>query len=212
MTPWPRTAPISTTTARRCPWPASADTAAVAINKITTTLEADLTAGTAVSVPTHTVGSAKLQVFLDGVLCQPDDQYTDKTVTTIAFADTIPSGHVITAVAFTNATDPCRRHGGIYRGAREPSSTSRSTRTRRPHIYRLSERSWIKRSMRTRRPRRRRPCHEYSAKRSHSGGCHPSCHPSCSGCQGSSTPCGLILLELREHRPKHTFRGALGSG
>ena len=69
-------------------------------------MEADLTAGTAVSVPTHTVGSAKLQVFLDGVLCQPDDQYTDKTVTTIAFADTIPSGHVITAVAFTNATDP----------------------------------------------------------------------------------------------------------
>ena len=48
----------------------------------------------------------RLQVFLDGVLCQPDDQYTDKTVTTIAFADTIPSGHVITAVAFTNATDP----------------------------------------------------------------------------------------------------------
>lgn len=88
------------------PMPASADTAAVAINKITTTLEADLTAGTAVSVPTHTVGSAKLQVFLDGVLCQPDDQYTDKTVTTIAFADTIPSGHVITAVAFTNATNP----------------------------------------------------------------------------------------------------------
>lgn len=88
------------------PMPASADTAAVAINKITTTLEADLTAGAAVSVPTHTVGSAKLQVFLDGVLCQPDDQYTDKTVTTIAFADTIPAGHEITAIAYTNATNP----------------------------------------------------------------------------------------------------------
>lgn len=88
------------------PMPASADTAAVAINKITTTLEADLTAGTAVSVPTHTVGSAKLQVFLDGVLCQPDDQYTDKTVTTIAFVDAIPAGHEITAIAYTNAADP----------------------------------------------------------------------------------------------------------
>ena len=88
------------------PMPASADAVAVAINRVTTTLEADLPAGTSVAVPVHTVGSAKLQVFLDGVLCQPDDQYTDKTVTTVAFVDTIPAGHVITAIAFTNATDP----------------------------------------------------------------------------------------------------------
>lgn len=88
------------------PLPSSAEAVAVAINRVTTTLEADLTAGTAVSVPTHTVGSGKLQVFLDGVLCQPTETYTDKTVTTITFVDTIPAGHVITAVAFTNATDP----------------------------------------------------------------------------------------------------------
>lgn len=88
------------------PLPASADAVAVAINRVTTTLEADLPAGTAVAVPVHTVGSAKLQVYLDGVLCQPTETYTDKTVTTIAFVDDIPSGHVITAIAYTNATDP----------------------------------------------------------------------------------------------------------
>lgn len=88
------------------PLPASADAVAVAINRVTTTLEADLTAGTAVSVPTHTVGSAKLQVYLDGVLCQPTETYTDASTTTVTFVDTIPSGHVITAVAFANATDP----------------------------------------------------------------------------------------------------------
>lgn len=88
------------------PLPSSADALAVAINRVTTTLEADLPAGAAVSVPTHVVGSAKLQVYLDGVLCLPTETYTDKTVTTITFVDTIPAGHVITAVAFTNATDP----------------------------------------------------------------------------------------------------------
>ena len=88
------------------PLPASADAVAVAINKVTTTLEADLPAGTSVAVPVHTVGSAKLQVFLDGVLCQPTETYEDKTVTTITFLDTIPAGHVIAAIAYTNATDP----------------------------------------------------------------------------------------------------------
>lgn len=100
------------------PMPASTDTAAVAINKITTTLEADLTAGTAVSVPTHTVGSAKLQVFLDGVLCQPDDQYTDKTVTTIAFAEHHPERPRDYSSGLYERHRSVRRHGGIYRGAR----------------------------------------------------------------------------------------------
>lgn len=79
---------------------------AIAISRVTTRLISDLPAGTSVSVPTHVVNSSKLQVFLDGVLCLPAEQYTDATVSTITFVDTIPAGHEITAIAYINATDP----------------------------------------------------------------------------------------------------------
>lgn len=79
---------------------------AIALSRITTHLSSDLPAETSVSVPTHIVNSSKLQVFLDGVLCLPAEQYTDATVSTITFVDTIPAGHEIMAIAYTNATDP----------------------------------------------------------------------------------------------------------
>lgn len=79
---------------------------AIAISRVTTNLSSDLPAGTSVSVPTHVVNSSKLQVFLDGVLCLPAEQYTDATVSTITFVDVIPAGHEITAIAYTNAADP----------------------------------------------------------------------------------------------------------
>lgn len=85
---------------------ANIETPAIAISRVTTNLSSDLPAGTSVSVPTHVVNSSKLQVFLDGVLCLPGEQYTDATVSTITFVDTIPAGHEITVIAYTNATDP----------------------------------------------------------------------------------------------------------
>jgi hypothetical protein len=85
---------------------AELETFAIAASRVTTNLSSDLPAGTSVSVPTHVVNSSNLQVFLDGVLCLPAEQYTDATVSTITFVDTIPAGHEITAIAYTNATDP----------------------------------------------------------------------------------------------------------
>lgn len=80
--------------------------AAIAVEKSTTTIETDLPAGSAVSVPTHAPGSGKLLVYLDGVLCVEGETYTDASATTITMIDTIPAGFVITAVAFTTASDP----------------------------------------------------------------------------------------------------------
>lgn len=80
--------------------------ASISIARQTTTLDADLPAGTPVAAPTHAVGTAKLQVFLDGVLCIPGEQYTDATANSVKFLDAIPAGHQITTVAFTGAPDP----------------------------------------------------------------------------------------------------------
>ena len=79
---------------------------AIAVSRVTTNLSSGLPAGASVSVPTHVVNSSKLQVFFDGVLCLPGEQYTDATVSTITFVDAIPAGHEITAIAYTNAADP----------------------------------------------------------------------------------------------------------
>lgn len=85
---------------------ANAESPAIAISRVTIHLSLGLPAGTSVSVPTHVVNSSRLQVFLDGVLCLPAEQYTDATVSTITFVDTIPAGHEITAIAYINAIDP----------------------------------------------------------------------------------------------------------
>lgn len=84
----------------------SAAATAMTVARVETALDADLPAGTPVAAPAHAVGSAKLQVYLDGVLCVPGEQYTDATSNSVKFLDSIPAGHQITAVAFTNASDP----------------------------------------------------------------------------------------------------------
>lgn len=52
-----------------------------------------LTAGTAFSVPEYEIGSGRLQVFLDGLLCLEGSahQYTESTETSIIFNDDIPA-------------------------------------------------------------------------------------------------------------------------
>ena len=81
---------------------------AVSIVRLTTTLPADIAAGEAVAVPSHVVGSQKLQVFVDGVLCEEGSagQYLDKTETTVTMNDAYPAGTVIAGVVVQNAVDP----------------------------------------------------------------------------------------------------------
>ncbi len=72
-------------------------------------LVADLPAGTAYAVPSYIVGACKLQVFMDGVLCQPGDSgstasYREAGIsgaasTQIVFFDNLSAGTEITAVA-----------------------------------------------------------------------------------------------------------------
>ena len=70
------------------------------VTRMRTTLAADLPAGTSVTVPAHTVGTANLLVYLDGILCHAGagDQYVDTTSTTVVFNDNLPLGSEITAV------------------------------------------------------------------------------------------------------------------
>ena len=66
-----------------------------------TVLQSAVSAGTAITVPTHAVGQGLLLVWHNGVLCTPGSggQYTDATDTTIKFHYDIPAGDTITAAA-----------------------------------------------------------------------------------------------------------------
>lgn len=58
-----------------------------------------LPAGTAFTVPKYEVGSGNLSVYMDGLLCVLGETYTERTSTSIVFADDIPTGTEITAMA-----------------------------------------------------------------------------------------------------------------
>lgn len=79
---------------------------AVSIARQTTVASAVLAAGATVSVPVHAVDSAKLQVYIDGVLTTKDSSYKDASATTITLVDSYPAGTVIDGVVIQNATDP----------------------------------------------------------------------------------------------------------
>ncbi len=53
--------------------------------------EAVLTAGTAWTVPQHTVGGDELLVWIEGLLCTRGVEYTDVSSTTITFTSDIPT-------------------------------------------------------------------------------------------------------------------------
>lgn len=57
-----------------------------------------LTVGTAFTVPEYTVGSNNLQVFVNGLLCVKDAQYTEVSSTTIAFTFDVETSAEITAM------------------------------------------------------------------------------------------------------------------
>ena len=59
--------------------------------------EAVLTAGTAWTVPQHTVDSNELAVYIEGLLCTRGIEYTDKSATTIAFTSDIPAAFSLAA-------------------------------------------------------------------------------------------------------------------
>lgn len=79
---------------------------AVSIARQTTVASAVLAAGATVSVPVHAVDSAKLQVYIDGVLTTKDSSYKDASTTSITLVDAYPAGTVIDGVVIQNATDP----------------------------------------------------------------------------------------------------------
>lgn len=66
----------------------------VTVSRSVTVLSSDLSAGTAFTVPTYAVGSMKLLVFVNGLLCAlgSDQQYVEASTTTIKFNDTLASG------------------------------------------------------------------------------------------------------------------------
>ncbi len=61
-------------------------------------LASALSANTAFTVPEHTVGSKKMLVFFNGILCKQgsSEQYVDASATTITFNETLPAGSEIT--------------------------------------------------------------------------------------------------------------------
>lgn len=59
--------------------------------------EAVLTAGTAWTVPQHTVDSNELAVYIEGLLCTRGVEYTDASATTITFTSDIPADFSLVA-------------------------------------------------------------------------------------------------------------------
>ena len=59
--------------------------------------EAVLTAGTAWTVPQHTVDSNELAVYIEGLLCTRGVEYTDASATTIIFTSDIPTDFSLVA-------------------------------------------------------------------------------------------------------------------
>ena len=71
------------------------------VSKAVSTSRGDtLTAGTAFEVPAYELGSGRLQVFLDGLLCLEGEsnQYVEASTTTIKFNDDIPADMEIVAL------------------------------------------------------------------------------------------------------------------
>ena len=61
--------------------------------------DAEITAGSAYSVPTHTQGSHELLVFLDGCLCVENVVWSDSSSASITFHSTIPKDMEVIVVA-----------------------------------------------------------------------------------------------------------------
>ena len=69
-----------------------------ASRKVTSqTLTTALTADTSWTVPSHTVGSKELAVYIDGLLCTAGVEYKDASATTVTFTSDIPVGFTLTA-------------------------------------------------------------------------------------------------------------------
>lgn len=77
----------------------------VSVTRVKTTLESSLVAGTAFAVPAHTVGSGRILVHLNGLLCAEGstEQYVDASSTTITFNDDLPAESEIDVVVFSGA-------------------------------------------------------------------------------------------------------------
>ena len=69
---------------------ASADGALLSETAVSESRSAVLSAGTAFTVPSHTVGLGKIKVFLDGLLCQAGVHFFDLGETEISFSADIP--------------------------------------------------------------------------------------------------------------------------
>lgn len=75
--------------------------ASTSFGRTTTVLQSAVTAGTAITVPTHLQGQGLLLVWHNGVLCEEgaSAQYIDASNTTITFNYNLPAGDTITAAA-----------------------------------------------------------------------------------------------------------------
>jgi hypothetical protein len=69
--------------------------------RTTQKLASAVSAGTAITVPSHVVNSGSLLVFHNGVLCESgaNEQYVDYSSTSVKFNYNLPAGDTITAVA-----------------------------------------------------------------------------------------------------------------
>lgn len=83
------------------PFPGS-EGGSVSVNTLTSSgRPSAIAAGTTFAVPTYTVGSSELQVWVDGLLCVKGDQYTEVSNSTIAFTFDLPADVSVTATATT---------------------------------------------------------------------------------------------------------------
>lgn len=80
---------------------ASESSAEQGIARTTTTLSAELSSGSALTIPEHTVGDAGIMVYINGILVD-SSMYTDASETTITFTSSVPSGSVIDVFVLTN--------------------------------------------------------------------------------------------------------------
>lgn len=69
-----------------------------------TVLENEITIDTEFAVPMHTVGSNKLQIFINGLFCHEGDDgvYTDVSSTSIRFNQNLKAGIEITAISYSS--------------------------------------------------------------------------------------------------------------
>lgn len=68
----------------------------VRVSTQTETVENEIASGQSYSVPEYSMGSGKLSVFIDGILCSVGVEYYEETSTSIYFTSEIPAGIELT--------------------------------------------------------------------------------------------------------------------